>query len=279
MRARLVSVILGGLLYLSGLPALADNESAASKGEAKPSGDKEAKVVTDPIPKKEEPKRTMPGGASSPSHPAPIVTDPVPKKEGSVDAKTGSDTSREPAAGTSSSAGGASPTTPKEGSASTSPGSTPEAPTAGAAPGGDVQSMEPHKRPVPEGYAAAAELFKQRKFPQAEKEFEKIVQSGTADVNTHLCLAHCFLQQKIYTKAVKEFDWLAKYAKNSMTLQKSCEATARSLRNAMSGFCPASCLKINDPRWTMQAGHKVLLLPRAGGGVDTITPDSLGHLV
>jgi len=156
----------------------------------------------------------------------------------------------------------------------TAPGSA-EADSSAAA----AAALEPHKRPVPEGYATAAELFKQRKFSLAQKEFEKIIQSGTADVNTHLCLAHCFLQQKIYSKAVKEFDWLAKYAKNSMTLQKSCEHTARSLRNAMSGICPANCIKPNDPRWTLKAGSKVIQFPHSGGGYDTFTPQNIGQLI
>ncbi len=143
----------------------------------------------------------------------------------------------------------------------------------------ETPALEPHKRPVPEGYAAAAELFKAHKFPQAQKEFEKIVASGTADVNTHLCLAHCFLQQKIYSKAIKEFDWLGKYAKNSMTLQKGCEHTARSLRNAMKCVCPANCIKGNDPRWTLKAGHKVIQYPHNGGGVDTFTPEQIGQLM
>ncbi|MCC7529793.1 MAG: hypothetical protein IT342_14815 [Candidatus Melainabacteria bacterium] len=151
--------------------------------------------------------------------------------------------------------------------------------TDGMAAPSDATSLDPHKRPVPEGYAAAAELFKQHKFPQAQKEFEKIIASGTADVNTHLCLAHCFLQQKIYSKAIKEFDWLGKYAKNSMSLQKSCEHTARSLRDAMKGICPSSCLKGHDPRWTLKAGAKVIQVPHNGGGYDTLTPNDIGHLV
>ncbi len=48
-----------------------------------------------------------------------------------------------------------------------------------------------------------------------KKEFEAIVATGTADINTHLCLAHCYLQQKIYSKAVKEFDLLSKHAKTA----------------------------------------------------------------
>ena len=116
--------------------------------------------------------------------------------------------------------------------------------------------MEPHKRPVPAGYDAAAALFKQKKFAEAQKAFEKIIKSGTADVNTHLCLAHCFLQQRLYSKAVKEFDWLGEYAKNSMTLRNTCGATARTLRYHMSGVCPSPCIKANDPRWHVVNGKR-----------------------
>jgi tetratricopeptide (TPR) repeat protein len=116
--------------------------------------------------------------------------------------------------------------------------------------------MEPHKRPVPAAYAAAAELYKQKKFPQAAKAFEAIIQSGVANVDTHLSLAYCYLLQRLYSKAVKEFEWVAKYGKNSMTLQRQCGQTASSLRTYMAGVCPAPCLKANDPRWFLKPDGK-----------------------
>ena len=116
--------------------------------------------------------------------------------------------------------------------------------------------MEPHKRPVPAGYDAAAELYKQKKFPQAGKAFETIIQKGAANVDTHLSLAYCYLVQRLYSKAVKEFEWVAKYGKNSMTLQNQAGRTAISLRTYMAGVCPAPCLKANDPRWTLKADGK-----------------------
>ena len=243
MRASLVSVVLGSLLLLAGNPGLADNDSAAVKGGAPPSA-------------------SGPTGVTPPAADAPTTAVPT----------------------TAVPTTGANPSTPAAAAAGTSPSATSPAATAPSvtdalAVPSDSASLDPHKRPVPEGYAAAAELFKQRKFPQAQKEFEKIIASGTADVNTHLCLAHCFLQQKIYSKAIKEFDWLAKYAKNSMSLQKSCEHTARSLRDAMRGICPSSCLKGHDPRWTLKAGAKVIQVPHNGGGYDTLTPNDIGHVV
>ncbi len=247
MRASLVSVVLGSLLLLAGNPGLADNDSAAVKGGAPPSAS--------------GPTGVTPASAVAPT-PAVSTANPSAPPAGAT--ATGSTE-----AGTSP-----SPTQPVTPPAAT----TPSAIDALAAPT-DSASLEPHKRPVPEGYSAAAELFKQHKFPQAQKEFEKIIASGTADVNTHLCLAHCFLQQKIYSKAIKEFDWLGKYAKNSMSLQKSCEHTARSLRDAMKGICPSTCLKGHDPRWTLKAGAKVIQVPHNGGGYDTLTPNDIGHLV
>lgn len=173
---------------------------------------------------------------------------------------------------------GGTPSNPPANSTGVPAAGTPEAAeSASVTP--SAASLEPHKRPVPDGYAAAAELFKQRKFAQSQKAFEQIVASGTADINTHLCLAHCYLQQKIYSKAVKEFEILSKYAKNSMSLQKSCAATATSLRNAMRGICPANCLKGHDPRWTLKAGNKVIQVPHNGGGYDTLTPNDIGHLI
>jgi len=116
--------------------------------------------------------------------------------------------------------------------------------------------MEPHKRPVPPGYDAAAELYKQKKFPQAAKAFEAIIQKGAANVDTHLSLAYCYLLQRLYSKAVKEFEWVEKYGKNSMTLQKQAGRTAISLRTMISGVCPAPCLKANDPRWHVVNGRR-----------------------
>lgn len=116
--------------------------------------------------------------------------------------------------------------------------------------------MEPHKRPVPPGYDAAAALYKQKKFPQAAKAFEAIIKGGAANVDTHLSLAYCYLLQRLYSKAVKEFEWVEKYGKNSMTLQKQAGRTAISLRTMISGVCPAPCLKANDPRWFVKDGRR-----------------------
>lgn len=241
MRGRLFLGLLSCLLATAANPALADNESPGNKESAG------------------QPSVATPGSASITNVLAPATT------------------------GSTVSTGSAAATVAPEVKDPAQPNSSPDVPVAPVATENssaqEAAALEPHKRPVPEGYAAAAELFKQRKFALAQKEFEKIIQSGAADVNTHLCLAHCFLQQKLYTKATKEFDWLSKYAKNSMSLQKSCEHTARSLRAAMSGQCPANCIKPSDPRWTTKAGARVLQFPHTGGGYDTFTPANIGQLV
>jgi hypothetical protein len=231
------------MVFLSSFMFLAGNPSLAADNEAAT-----AASVTKPVEAAAPPAATSP--TSSP--------------------QTGSSPAVVPS-------GSATDTAATSAPSSTQSGTPPVAEPASAAAG--AAALEPHKRPVPDGYAAAAELFKARKFAQAQKEFEAIVTTGTADINTHLCLAHCYLQQKIYSKAVKEFDLLSKHAKNSMSLQKSCAQTATSLRNAMRGICPANCLKGHDPRWTLKAGNKVILVPHNGGGYDTLTPNDIGHLI
>lgn len=265
MRASLVSVALSSLLLLAGNPGLADNDSAVVKGGTPSSASGPTSVTP---PSAEVPAATAPTSNSSAPTAAPAA--------GATDAgKAATGTTATTTVGTTTTGTTTAGITPSP----TQPAATTPAVTDASAASSDSASLDPHKRPVPDGYAAAAELFKQRKFPQAQKEFEKIIASGTADVNTHLCLAHCFLQQKIYSKAIKEFDWLSKYAKNSMSLQKSCEHTARSLRDAMKGICPSICLKGHDPRWTLKAGAKVIQVPHNGGGYDTLTPNDIGHLV
>ncbi|PZM86176.1 MAG: hypothetical protein DKT66_01915 [Candidatus Melainabacteria bacterium] len=239
MRASLAMVFLSSFAILAGNPSLAADNKAVGEASAASAG-KPVEAAVPPTSTASEP-----GSATTP-------------------------------------APGVAPSGANEAASTAAPAANPaEAPStvAPASAAAGAAALEPHKRPVPDGYAAAAELFKQRKFAQAQKEFEAIVATGAADINTHLCLAHCYLQQKIYSKAIKEFDLLSKHAKNSMSLQKSCAQTATSLRNAMRGVCPANCLKGHDPRWTLKAGSKVILVPHNGGGYDTLTPNDIGHLI
>ncbi|MBC8000253.1 MAG: hypothetical protein IAF58_20020 [Leptolyngbya sp.] len=210
---------------------------------------------------------TMP--AVSPTTPAASVSPIAPAASGSTSsAATGSTTSTPPV-------------NPPGASSAVAPPAV--APAADAAAVVEVQqtveSMEPHKRPVPAEYAAAGELFKQRKFALAQKAFEKIIQSGKADINTHLCLAHCFLQQKLYTKAFREFDWLSKYAKNSISLKRSCQATADALRCHLNGVCPSTCIKATDGGWYIKGGHRWKDFPAGTNGRYSWSDAHIGDLV
>lgn len=240
MRVSLVMAVLSSFFFISGSPLLAADKEVAAGSAASVSSDKAADTAAAPT------------QSNPPSSDTSLIAPGSARNPEALPDKATKNSDEAPATG------------------------APEPAESAAA---SAASMEPHKRPVPDGYAAAAEFFKQRKFAQAQKAFEEIVASGTADINTHLCLAHCYLQQKIYSKAVKEFEILSKYAKNSMSLQKGCAATATSLRNAMRGICPANCLKGHDPRWTLKAGSKVIQVPHNGGGYDTLTPNDIGHLI
>ncbi len=92
-------------------------------------------------------------------------------------------------------------------------------------------------------------MYNAKKYALAAKEFEKFESAGTADISTHKYLAYSYYYQRLYTKALKEFDWLANNDSKSLTDKRAAEATALTLRSLRSGVCPATCLKANDPRW------------------------------
>lgn len=213
---------------------------------------------------------TPPAATVSPIPPAATVSPTTPPASVSP---TSQDASGVTTSAPSANAGGAS--------SGVAPTAVAPAPDAAAVPEVQqtVESMEPHKRPVPAEYAAAGELFKQRKFALAQKAFEKIIQSGKADVNTHLCLAHCFLQQKLYTKAFREFDWLSKYAKNSISLKRSCQATADALRCHLNGVCPSTCIKATDGGWYIKGGHRWKDFPAGSNGKYSWSDAHIGDLV
>jgi TolA-binding protein len=119
----------------------------------------------------------------------------------------------------------------------------------------DVKSLNPADRPPPKGQDAAVKLYSAKKFAAARAQFEKFVSDGTADINTYAYLAYCLYNQRQYSKAVRAFDFVAKNATHSLTLQRSAENSASTLRSYMSGVCPGSCIKANDPRWGRLEGH------------------------
>jgi hypothetical protein len=102
--------------------------------------------------------------------------------------------------------------------------------------------------PPPKGFEAVVKLYNAHKYASAAGEFEKFVKAGVADTNTHLYLAYCYYAQRIYSKAVQEFSWVAKNS-HSISLQRDAENTVYTLNCYRRGVCPANCLKPNDPRW------------------------------
>jgi tetratricopeptide (TPR) repeat protein len=113
----------------------------------------------------------------------------------------------------------------------------------------------PKDKPKPAGFDAAAKLYNQKKWGAAQKEFEKFINNGTADIPTHLSLAYCLYYQRQYTKALKQFDWVSKNGSVNRNAQNTAASTARTLRCYMQGICPADCLKPRDSRWHTLPGH------------------------
>jgi hypothetical protein len=130
----------------------------------------------------------------------------------------------------------------------------PEATPAAVAP---PKPKLPDNEP-PKEMPAAMKLFSAGKYALAQKQFETFINSGVADEATHMNLAYCLYYQRKYTAALKQFDWVNKNAKHSISMQMKAQATAAAIRSCMRGICPGQCLKPSDPRW--QA------LPSAGDG-------------
>jgi hypothetical protein len=96
---------------------------------------------------------------------------------------------------------------------------------------------------------AAVRLYGQGKWALAQKEFEKSIKVGTADVATHGYLAWCLYQQRKYVAAQKEYEWVAKYSTKNIKLQRSAKAAAHMIASRRAGICPGTCLKARDSRW------------------------------
>ncbi|MGH9548249.1 MAG: hypothetical protein ACRD3W_02695, partial [Terriglobales bacterium] len=109
----------------------------------------------------------------------------------------------------------------------------------------EAKTGGPSDRPKPEGFDAAVKLYTQKKYPLAQKAFEKMIKDGVADVPTHAYLAGCYYGERNYTKAMGEFSWVAKYGtgKQWFKMQHDAENSASALQVRMSGICPNSCMK------------------------------------
>jgi hypothetical protein len=111
-------------------------------------------------------------------------------------------------------------------------------------------------KPAPAGQAAALKLYGQHKYPLAQQAFQKLINEGAANTETHMYLAYSFYYQRIYTKALKEFDWVGKYGVGFKNTYKA-DQTSMALRTLMRGICPGNCLKPGDSRWSMVDGHMI----------------------
>lgn len=107
---------------------------------------------------------------------------------------------------------------------------------------------------MPAGYDAAVKAFKAKKYPEAAKAFQGFIKSGFNDERIHDYLAQCYYHQRAYSKAITEYEWIAKNGKNSVSMQHSAAKMARTLKCYMMGVCPENCVKANDPRWQSAPG-------------------------
>jgi len=137
---------------------------------------------------------------------------------------------------------------------------------------------KPKEKPAPAGQAAAVKLYSQRKFAPAAAMFEKFIKDGTANSETHAYLAYCEYSQRHYTKALKQFDWVAKWTPNNYKLRTSAESSGAILRGQMYGICPQPCLKQNDPRWQRVGDHREMHWTTKDGWVG-VTDHHVGQLI
>ncbi len=133
---------------------------------------------------------------------------------------------------------GAGGSTEQAGAQSPPPVSPPAAP----------RSLPSVEKPKPAGFDEAAKLYKSGKTKEAIAKFEKFVSAGTADDESREYLAASYQAQKQYAKALVQYDWLKEHAR-SMTMRRTADNAARTIRCYQRGICPANCLKLSMPGW------------------------------
>ena len=132
-------------------------------------------------------------------------------------------------------------------------------------------------KPAPPGQAAALKLYSAHKYLLSQQALQKLISEGAANTNTHLYLAYSYYYQRIYSKALKEFDWVGKYGVEFKDKFKA-DQTSMALRTLMRGVCPGSCLKPGDPRWSMVEGRMVAKFPVTNGWKG-FTEGHMGHVI
>ena len=133
--------------------------------------------------------------------------------------------------------------------------------------------------PAPAAQAAAVKLYTARKFAPAAAQFEKFIKDGSANVDTHAYLAYCEYSQRHYTKALRQFDWVAKNTPNNYKLRTSAETSSALLRSQMSGICPNQCLKPNDPRWQRDGNGQRMIKWSITDGWVGVNDQHIGQIV
>jgi hypothetical protein len=139
--------------------------------------------------------------------------------------------------------------------------------------------IDPVDKPAPPGQAAALKLYAAHKYPLAQKELQKFLNQGTANTETHLYLAYCYYYQRIYSKALPQFDWVGKNGVPFKTRFKA-EQTSMAIHTLMRGICPGNCLKPGDSRWTREAdGHMIAWWNLPNGRKKGFTEGHMGHII
>lgn len=158
--------------------------------------------------------------------------------------------------------------------------STPAAPSALPSNWVPVKATpeKPAAKPAPAGQAAAVKLFSERKYAAAAAQFDKFIKDGSANSDTHEYMAYCEYNQRHYTKALNQFDWVAKWTPDNYKLRTSAERAGSMLRGQMAGICPQPCLKPNDPRWQRVGDHREIHWNITNGWTG-VTDHHMGQLI
>ncbi|MBS2008306.1 MAG: hypothetical protein JST01_14760 [Cyanobacteria bacterium SZAS TMP-1] len=169
----------------------------------------------------------------------------------------------------------AAPPAPSPGSEGPTPAAPVAAPVVVAPP---PLPEEKHPAEMP----AAMKLFNARKYAEAQKMFEKFINTGVADEATHMNLAYCLYYQRKYTAALKQFHWVSSNAKHDPRMRMKAETTSSALSTLMSGICPANCLKPNDPHWAVDpkfGSGKIYKFSMGNGAWKGFSEGHMGDLI
>jgi len=107
---------------------------------------------------------------------------------------------------------------------------------------------KPDAPTLPKNFDSAKKKFAEKKYADATKQLQQFIKDGYTDTSIHDLLAQSYYNQHIYSKAIKEYEWLSKNAR-SYTVKGQAASTANVLACYMAGVCPGPCLNPNSPKW------------------------------